>query len=211
MTMTPSFRKLALTTHITFSIGWFGAVAAFFALAIAGLLSKEAQLVRASYLSMELIEWFVIVPACLASLLSGVIQSLGTPWGLFQHYWVLVKFLLTVVATIFLLLHMQPVGFIADMVSQHTISDSQFSGLRMRLVVDAGAAMIVLLSAIVLSVYKPWGRTSYGRMRLENAARVNIIQTISRRTWERYAWIAVVVVMVLFIIVHLTGGGLGHH
>ncbi len=209
--MTPSFRKLALTTHITFSIGWFGAVAAFFALAIAGLLSKEAQLVRASYLSMELIEWFVIVPACLASLLSGVIQSLGTPWGLFQHYWVLVKFLLTVVATIFLLLHMQPVGFIADMVSQHTISDSQFSGLRMRLVVDAGAAMIVLLSAIVLSVYKPWGRTSYGRMRLENAARVNIIQTISRRTWERYAWIAVVVVMVLFIIVHLTGGGLGHH
>ncbi|HNP76479.1 MAG: hypothetical protein U0289_03835 [Cyclobacteriaceae bacterium] len=208
--MTPTFRKLALTSHITFSIGWFGAVAAFFALAIGGLLGKDAQLVRASYLSMELIGWFVIVPACLASLLSGVIQSLGTPWGLFQHYWVLIKFLLTVVATIFLLLHMQPVGFIADMVS-HTISDSEFSGLRMRLVVDAGAALVVLLSAIILSVYKPWGRTSYGRMRLEGATSVNAIHTTSKGIWERYAWIVVVVIVVLFIIIHLTGGGLGHH
>jgi len=62
MTMTPRLRKFALTTHITSSIGWFGAVAAFVALAIAGMISYDAQMVRAAYLAMELTTWFVIVP-----------------------------------------------------------------------------------------------------------------------------------------------------
>jgi len=211
MMMTPIFRKLALTTHITFSVGWFGAVAGFLALAIAGLTSKDSMMVRSTYLSMELIGWFVIVPACLASLLSGVIQALGTPWGLFQHYWVLVKFILTIIATAFLLVHMQPAGFIADMVSQHSISNSEYGGLRMQLVVDAGAALFVLLFAIILSVYKPWGRTSYGLMKLEQNDKVKVSQVVIKKSWERYFWIALISAVVLFIILHLTGGGMGGH
>jgi hypothetical protein len=44
--MTPSIRKLLLTAHITLSVGWFGAVAAFLALAIVGLTSRDAEMVR---------------------------------------------------------------------------------------------------------------------------------------------------------------------
>ncbi len=211
MIMTPTFRKVALTTHITFSVGWFGAVAGFLALAIAGLMSKDSQLVSSSYISMELIGWFVIVPACIASLVSGVIQSLGTPWGLFEHYWVLIKFLLTIIATVFLLIHMQPVGFIADMVSQHSLLDSEFIGLRLRLVIDAAAALIVLLSAIILSVYKPWGRTPYGVKMTQRKNDAMSGRIVSQISWERYAWMAALLIILLFIIVHLTGGGLGHH
>jgi hypothetical protein len=90
-TMTPRLRKLLLTAHITFSVGWFGAVAAFLALAITGLTSRDAQMVRTAYAAMELTARFVIVPLAFASLLSGIVQSLGTPWGLFRHYWVLAK------------------------------------------------------------------------------------------------------------------------
>lgn len=99
MTMTPRLRKFALTAHITFSVGWLGAVVPYLALAIVGLTSHDAQMVRAAYLSMELIGWFVIVPLSLAALLSGLVQSLGTPWGLFRHWWIVVKFLLTTGAT----------------------------------------------------------------------------------------------------------------
>jgi hypothetical protein len=60
-TMTPSLRKLVLTAHITFSVGWIGAVAAFLALAIAGLTSHDVQMVRAASLAMELTARFVIV------------------------------------------------------------------------------------------------------------------------------------------------------
>ena len=105
MTMTPGLRKFALTTHVTSSVGWLGAVGAFLALAIAGLISQDAQIVRAAYLAMHLTTWFVIVPFCLAALLTGIVQSLGTMWGLFRHYWVLVKFVLTLGATLLLLLH----------------------------------------------------------------------------------------------------------
>jgi len=56
--------------HITFSVGWLGAVAGFLTLAIAGLTSQDAQMVRAAYLAMELIGWFVIVPASLGALLT---------------------------------------------------------------------------------------------------------------------------------------------
>lgn len=96
--MTPGIRKLALTAHVVSSVGWLGTVAAFLALAVAGLAGRDAQLVRASYLAMELTGWYVIVPLCLASLTTGLVQSLVTPWGLFRHYWVLVKFLITVVS-----------------------------------------------------------------------------------------------------------------
>ena len=46
------------------------------------------------------------MPLCFASLFSGLVQSLGTEWGLFRHYWVLFKLLINVLPTALLLLHM---------------------------------------------------------------------------------------------------------
>ena len=111
--MPARLRKLALTAHIIFSVGWFGAVAAFLALAVAGLTSRDTQLVRTAYAAMELTARWVIVPLAVASLLSGIIQSLGTPWGLVRHYWVLAKLLLTTFATIILLAKMPLIGYAA--------------------------------------------------------------------------------------------------
>ena len=116
--MRPGVRKLALTVHITTSVGWFGAVVGFLALAVAGLISQDAQVVRGAYLAMDLITWFVIVPFCLASLLTGIVQSLGTPWGLLRHYWVLAKLILTVLATLILLLHTQPISYMANIAAE---------------------------------------------------------------------------------------------
>jgi hypothetical protein len=113
MTMTPSFRKFALTAHVTCSVGWLGAVAGFLALAVAGLSGQDAQMVRAAYLAMNVTAWFVIVPLAFAALLTGLVQSLGTRWGLFRHHWVLAKLLLTVIATIVLLLKLKLIGYIA--------------------------------------------------------------------------------------------------
>lgn len=163
MTMTPGARKFALTAHITCSVGWLGAVAAFLALSIAGLKSENPQLVRAAYLAMELTTWYVIVPLSLASLLTGVVQALGSPWGLFRHYWVLIKLLMTVVATLILLLHTRPIGLVAGVVAETTLSSGDLGRLRVQLVFDAGAALLALLVTVALSVYKPRGMTRYGR------------------------------------------------
>jgi hypothetical protein len=165
MIMPPALRKFGLTAHVSSSVGWFGAVAAFLALALSGLTTQDTEMVRAAYLAMNVIGWTVIVPLSLASLLTGVVQSLGTPWGLFRHYWVVIKLLITVFATLLLLVHMQPVGHLARVVATATLVRGELAGLRIQLVADAGAALVALLVAAVLSVYKPRGLTQYGRRR----------------------------------------------
>ena len=162
MTMTPGARKLALTAHVTSSVGWLGAVAGFLALALAGLNSEDAQLVRSAYLAMELTGWYVIVPLSFASLLTGLVQSVGTTWGLFRHYWVLIKLLITVLATALLLVHMRPTSELARAAAERTLSGSDLRALRVQLVADAAAALAALLVTTTLSVYKPRGLTRYG-------------------------------------------------
>ncbi len=162
MIMPPQLRKLALTVHVTSSVGWLGAVAAFLALAIAGLTSQEAQQVRGAYLAMEVTAWYVIVPLSLAALLTGLVQSLGTYWGLFRHYWVLAKLVITLLSTLLLLVHMQPIEVIADMAAAAPLASGDLRPLRIQLVFDAAAAVLALLVATVLSVFKPRGLTRYG-------------------------------------------------
>lgn len=162
MTMTPGLRKLMLTAHITSSVGLLGAIAAFLALSVAGLTSRDEQMVRAAYRAMELSARLVIVPLALASLLDGLIQALGTPWGLFRHYWVLAKLLLTVFATIVLLIKLELIGTAAQLAAETTLPRADLRAAGIELVVPAGGGLLVLLVPMTLSVYKPWGATRYG-------------------------------------------------
>lgn len=103
--MTSGLRKFVLTAHIICSVGWLGAVVACLTLAIAAVISRDDQTMRAAWIALEATARFAIVPLALASVLIGGVNALGTPWGLFRHYWVLFKFALTVFATIISLLH----------------------------------------------------------------------------------------------------------
>ena len=157
---------MALTAHVVSSVGWLGAVIAFLALAITGMSSSDAQLVRSAYLALELIGWFVIVPLCGAAFATGLLQSWVTKWGLWQHYWVVIKLTMTLFATIVLVLHMQPVGLVADAAAEGPLGPDELRGLRLQLLADAVAAIVLLLVAATLSVFKPSGRTRYGWRRL---------------------------------------------
>jgi len=165
--MTSSLRKLVLTAHVTFSVGWLGAVAAFLVFAIAGLTSQDIQIVRSAYLAMDLTARFVIVPLAFASLVSGLIQSLGTPWGLFRHYWVLVKLLLTTFATIVLLEKVPLIDSAARLAAEAKLSNAGLRAAGSPLAIHAAGGLLVLLVITTISVYKPWGLTPYGRRRQE--------------------------------------------
>lgn len=161
MTMRPRVRKLALTAHITASVGWLGAVAGFLALAVAVLTSRDPQTVRAAYLAAEPITWFVIVPLSLASLLTGLVSSLGSTWGLLRHYWVIFKLLLNLIATGVLLMYTQTVRVYADVAADPSGDlDHLEAG---SFLLHSGGALLVLLAATVLAVYKPRGMTRYGQ------------------------------------------------
>ena len=211
MRMTPSVRKFALTAHVIFSVGWLGAVLAYLPPAITGLTSADAQTVRASYLSMESIAWFVIVPCCFAALLTGLVQSLGTEWGLFRHYWVFLKFLLTVTATIILLLHMPTITRVARTAADMTLPIATVGAVQRQLVIHAAGGLLVLVAATVLSIYKPWGLTPYGRRRLSQAATASVGPTATSISWKLYVLLGFVGLLILLIVLHLIGGGFPHH
>jgi hypothetical protein len=151
---------LVYTAHVTTTDGWLGAVVVFLALAVVGLTSQDAQTVRGAYLVMEPAAWFVLVPLAFASLLTGIVQSLGTEWGLFRHYWVLFKLLITVFATIVLLTYMRTFSYIAGVAADPSADLGMVRNPSPGL--HAALALVVLLVATVLAVYKPRGMTRYG-------------------------------------------------
>jgi hypothetical protein len=224
--MTPRLRKFLLTAHITSSVGWLGAVIAYLALAVAGLASHDVSMVRAAYLSMELMGWFVIVPFSLAALITGLVQSLGTQWGLFRHYWILVKFLLTIGGTIVLLLHMPAGSRMSEIAAEATFSSADFVALQIQLVVHAAGGLLVLLAATTLSVYKPWGITAYGRRKQHERSKVSPADllsypdssvepeqglTTSAPRWVYVVGIHAIGLALLFVVLHLAGIGPPSH
>jgi len=166
--MTPGLRKLVLTVHLVLSVGWVGAVMAYLALGVSAVSTKDAQTIRAAWIAMELTGWCVIVPLALGSLLTGLVMSLGTPWGLFRHYWVLISLVLTAFSSVVLLLHMPTVSSIAR--GARGANEATLRGLGGDLF-HPGVGLLVLLAITALNVFKPRGLTRYG-WRKEHEERV---------------------------------------
>jgi uncharacterized membrane protein len=159
--MSSGVRKFTLAVHLTISIGWLGAVAGYMALDVAAATSDDAQALRAAYLGMELIALRVIVPLAIASLITGMVISLGTKWGLFRHYWVLISLALTIIATAVLLSETRTIRSYARIARDPAVSVEQLGTLGSTLVHSIGGT-IVLIVILVLNIYKPRGLTSYG-------------------------------------------------
>lgn len=154
-------RTFALTVHVTVSVGWLGAVAAFLALGVVGLTSGHDQTVRGVYLVMEPAARFFLLPLALASLVTGLVQALGTAWGLFRHYWVLFKLLINTFATLVLLMYMQTFRAMAGLAADPTTDLSAVRNVSPML--HATLALLLLLAATALAMYKPRGMTRYGQ------------------------------------------------
>jgi hypothetical protein len=159
MTMAPGLCKFVLAAHLTVSIGWIGAVVAYLALGVAAVTSQDDLTVRGAWVAMELTGWYVIVPLALAALLTGLVISMGTTWGLFRHYWVLISLVLTILATVVLLLHMPTVSLMAKTAREADGADLGRLGGDL---LHPGVGLLVLLLITALNVYKPRGMTRHG-------------------------------------------------
>jgi hypothetical protein len=161
MTLGPRLRKVVLTAHVVSVGGWIGAVAAYLVLAVAGSTSDSAETVRAAFIAMELL-YFALVPLAAVALSTGLAQALGTNWGLLRHRWVLVKFVLTVVAFTVMVRHLDTVSAHADHVAHSPAANLPGAGHDLQ---HAVGGLVILLVAAILGVHKPGGLTRYGRRR----------------------------------------------
>jgi hypothetical protein len=175
--MTPGVRKFVLTIHLTCSVGWIGAVIAYLVLGVAAVTSPDTQTVRGAWTAMDVTGWWAIVPLAITALLTGLVMSLGTHWGLFRHYWVLISLALTILCTVVLVLHMPTVSAMARLAQTSDGADLRALGGDL---FHPAVGLLVLLAITVLNVYKPAGVTPYG-WRKQREQR-NELQRSARRT-----------------------------
>lgn len=161
MPMSPRLRKLALAVHLTASVGWIGAVAAYLVLDLTVATSDDVAKLRSAWVAMDAIATWTIVPLALTALVTGLLMALGTKWGLFRHYWVLVSFVLTVLAAIVLLSETRVIAAAAAIAADATATDEDVRAIPNTLVHSIGG-LTVLLVVQVLNLYKPPGLTPYG-------------------------------------------------
>jgi hypothetical protein len=159
MTLGPGIRKVVLTMHVLASVGWIGACAAYLTLAVAAMTSDSHDTVRAAFVSMEPV-YFALVPLAAAALLTGLVQAVGTNWGLFRHYWVLTKLVLTLVAITVMVLNLDNVSSHADHASHGSAVESGAAAHQFR---HAAGGLAILGLTAILGLYKPRGLTRYGR------------------------------------------------
>jgi hypothetical protein len=191
--MNSTVRKAIFINHLVFSIGWLGAVLAFLVLAVFGFNSSSEFTVRSSYVSMELITLYAIVPASVLALATGVFQAVITSWGLFKHYWIFIKLLITAVATGLLLVHLQPIHMLASAAEDGMIAVEELRNLQLQLIFDAVAASGLLIATTIISVYKPWGKINFK------------FSFKMKKTKNFYLTAAMVLAIIAVIIAHLFG------
>ena len=179
MKMTLPLRKAMLTTHVVVSIAWAGALAVFLAHVIVSKISADDDIVRAAWLMMAITTWLVILPLSLASVVTGIVQALGTAWGLVRHYWVVIKMLLTIFCTGVLLLKLAPIDLLASAARAPNLPAAEFSGLTTSLLVHAIGGLVLLLTIAALGILKPAALTRYGerKRRAEGGGAGSIVNT----------------------------------
>ena len=195
------FRDFVLAAHLTSSIGWVGAAAAFLALAVIGMTSGNELVARGAYLVMDPAAWLVLVPLAFASLTTGVLISLITPWGLFRHYWVVFKLLITAFATLVLLTYTTTFSQLAGVAGDLAVPIERVRNPSP--VLHSVLAIVLLTIATVLAVYKPTGLTPFARSAGEPASPMP--------AWARVFAVLSAVVGVAYVVAHLHGAGPAMH
>lgn len=164
-----SVRRAALAVHVISSVGWIGAAAAYLVLGITAARSDNPLTIRGAWIGMELLGWQAVLPLGCLALLTGLVMSVGTPWGLVQHYWVLIALVLTTLALTVLIFHMPAVT--AGAAQARTLDDRAVTELSGD-VLHPALGLVVLIMVAVLNIFKPRGMTRYGQKRArERAAR----------------------------------------
>ena len=157
--LAPRRRRIWLTLHVGFSVGWLGVALTMTALALIGSTADSHPMRHGAYEILHVIDLAVAIPSMALSIITGLVVSLGTKWGLVRHWWVIVKFSISVSIP---LVAGTVESTLADELAHRTVDPAgQPATTGIALVACLGAFTAALWIATILSVTKPWGRTRW--------------------------------------------------
>lgn len=193
MKLSPNSRKLSFAIHISSSVSWLGAVIVFFVLAIGAINSSIPMEVRALVISLRICTLYVILPLAVLSFLSGFVLAVTSSWGLFKYYWIVAKFALTLVSTLLLVLHLQPIIDLSTSALNEDVNPADLCEALPSLILKSAAASVVLIFCVIISIFKPWGKINAHR---------NDMNT-KKKSPSFYILMVLVAIIVIVVLKHL--------
>ncbi len=160
-------RRALLVLHVAVSVSWLGVTLGLLALGITGWTTDSPEMTAVAYRAMKVFGDWLVLPLALSALGTGLVLSLGTPWGLARHRWVYLKFWLTLVALLLSVFSLRPgIDHLAAGATTGTPAPD------LALVVAPAVASTLYFFLTAISVLKPWGLTRRGRrLREERTAK----------------------------------------
>ncbi len=102
---------------------------------------------------------------------------------------------------------MQPISFLAGVATDNSFSNAKHTAQLIDRIAKAGAAVLVLIAITTISVYKPWGKIKF---RFDNSNQRDVTYR-KTKSWVFYLLTGLVILIILFIIMHVFGGGMESH
>ncbi|HWD06605.1 MAG TPA: hypothetical protein VG674_29615 [Amycolatopsis sp.] len=146
----PRWRQVVVWLHVVSSIAWMSQAMALMTLSLVALAGDAATGAAAMSMSRRL-DTALLAPLANAAAFTGLVLAGATAWGFFRHWWVLVKFGLTLVQLYAGIFVLSPV--LESAAATGTTS--------WRLAAGAGLMAGGLAFQAWVSVAKPWSRTPW--------------------------------------------------
>lgn len=151
-------RKAVLVVHIASAGAWLGVDVAMAVVIFTAVSSHDTGTRALCYQALQLFAVWPLFTAGVICLASGVVLGLGSRYGLVRYWWVATKLALNVLLTGLVPLLLRPgLSGLAELGRQlatgHLVTASVGNMIYPPIV-----SPVALLIAMVLSVFKPWGR-----------------------------------------------------
>lgn len=155
-------KKWLLSLHILFAAIMLGTSVTFLILSITAVSTKDSGLVLSCYKAMHVLSETSVRASVIGTIVTGILLSLWTHWGLVKYYWIIAKEVLTLVAVI-----LGPIGmYIWTLQGISLLTDVGVEGANqgayvvntISLFIGIGLQIISLIAMYLLSVFKPWGK-----------------------------------------------------
>jgi hypothetical protein len=163
----PKPRKALVAAHAISAPCWVGVAVTFVAMSVVAMSTKNIHPTKAVYELMAVFDIKLLPWTNFATFLTGIALSMTTKWGLIRYYWVVAKIAIAVgilvMAFGFLLDALVRAGEEAAALAATGGTAAQLSGAADVVLWGFGCAMLSLVGALLLSLYKPGGRTRRAR------------------------------------------------
>lgn len=155
-------KQLIIIIHVLSVICWLGGAMVMLLLGTYMLNSENGEQLYYTVENLHLIDVVMIRYTALVTLITGILLSVWTNWGLLKHYWIVIKLILTLLLICFGIAYMS--GWLSQLVSiaqqgrALALSDAAFLNTAYSLIGGAIANIVALIFMTAISYFKPFGK-----------------------------------------------------